>query len=79
MGLVDGDCLVLLGLEGIQDERQLKGHVALVPHRLDGFDLVLRWGARVVKQAANQSRFAVIGVTNEGDAQPLSHAAHRYI
>ena len=74
VGDVDGDALLALGAQAVGEQRQVG---ALAPHPLarvlDGLELVLEDGLRVVEQAADQRGLAVVDGTGGGEAQQLSH------
>ncbi len=68
---VDGDTLVALGLQTVHQERPLERHAAALAHRFDSLELAFRQHARVVEQAPDEGRFAVIDMTDDDRAQLL--------
>ncbi len=67
LGGVDGHPLVALGLERVHQEGPFERHAAPRADRLDRLELALRQRARVVEQAADQGRLAVIDVADDHD------------
>ena len=65
---VDGDALVALGLQRIEQERPFERHAAPLAHALDGLELAVGQRARVVHQPADQGRLAVIDMADDDDA-----------
>ena len=65
---VDGDALVALGLQRVEQERPFERHAAPLAHAFDGLELAVGQRARVVHQPADQGRLAVIDVTDDDDA-----------
>src|SRR5690606_20832203 len=68
---VDGDALVALGLQGVEQEGPFEGAAALVGSRLDLGELALRQRVGVVQQAADQARLAVVDMTDDGEGKAL--------
>src|SRR5581483_2224169 len=65
---VDGDALVALGLQRVEQERPFERHTAA---RADGFqhlELALGQAAGLMQQAADQGRLAVIDMADDDDA-----------
>jgi hypothetical protein len=71
LGGVDGDRLVALRLEGVQDEGPLDRHAPAGRYGLQLLDLARRQGVGVVEQAADQRRLAVIHVADDDDLQEI--------
>ncbi len=65
---VDGDALVALGLQRIEQERQFEGHAAPRAHRLELVELAVGQAAGFGEQAADQGRLAVIDMADDDDA-----------
>ncbi|MBA7698074.1 hypothetical protein ES703_106749 [subsurface metagenome] len=65
---VDGDALVALGLQRIEQERPLKGHAAPCADRLEHFELALGQAAGFVQEAADEGGLAVIDMADDDDA-----------
>ncbi len=66
---VDGDALVALGLEGIQQERPFQRTAALVAGGLEFGELAFGQAAGVMQQAADQGRLAVIDMADDGEGK----------
>ena len=69
LGCVDGDALVTLGLEGIQEERPFEGATALVARGLQFGELAFGEAAGVVQQPADQRGLAVIDMADDGEGK----------
>ena len=69
MRRVDGDRLIALGLEGIHDKGPFEGHAAALAHLLDRLDFAVGQCAGVMQKAADQRRFAVIDMADDGDVE----------
>ena len=70
---VDGDALVALGLHGVDHERPLERHAALLRHRLYRLHFSVGQRAGLVQQAADQRRLAVVHVTDDHQLQLIHH------
>jgi len=66
-GGVDGDALILLVRERIEEERVLEGLAGALAFTLDRFELALRQRLRVGEQAAHDGGLAVIDVADDHD------------
>ena len=74
---VDGDALVALGLERVEQERPFERHAA---PRADGFqhlELAVGQAAGLVQQAADQRRLAVVDMADDDDADLRTRGAVR--
>jgi hypothetical protein len=72
VGDVDGDALLPLGPQAVGEQRQV-GLLAPLPGRaLDGLELVLEDRLRVVEQAADEGRLAVVDAPGRGEPQDLA-------
>ncbi len=65
---VDGDALVALGLQRIEQERPFERHAAPRADRLQHLQLAVGQAAGLVQQAPDQRRFAVIDMADDDDA-----------
>src|SRR4029453_9604831 len=65
---VDGDALVALGLQRIQEERPFERHAAPRADGFEHFQLALGQAAGLVQQPSDKSGFAVIDVADDDDA-----------
>ena len=65
---VDGDALIALGLQGIEQERPFEWHAAAGAHGLECVELAVRKTVRFVQQAADQGRLAVIDMADDHNA-----------
>ena len=65
---VDGDALVALGLQCIEQERPFERHAAPCAHGFQHFELALGQAAGLVQKAADQGRLAVIDMADDDDA-----------
>ena len=74
---VDGDALVALGLQRIEQKRPFERHAAARAHRLERLELAVGQAAGFVQQAADQGRFAVIDVADDDDAHQGAASAWR--
>ena len=74
---VDGDALVALGLQRIQQERPFERHAAPRADRLQHFQLAVGQAAGLVQQAADQRRLAVIDMADDDDADLRARGAVR--
>ena len=77
LGGVDGDALVALGLQCIEQERPFERHAAPGADRLQHFELALGQAAGFVQQAADQGRLAVIDMADDDDADLRARGAVR--
>ena len=64
---VDGDALVALGLQRVEQERPFKRHAAPRADRFQHFQLALGQAAGLVQQASDQRRLAVVDMTDDDD------------
>jgi len=72
VGDIDGDALLALGLQAVSQEREVEtGGAAPLRGALDGGELVLLDGARVIKQPADQRALAVVDAAGGCEAQRL--------
>jgi hypothetical protein len=72
VGDVDRDALLTLGAQAVDQQRQVRGRQTLVDRRaLHGLDLVGQHGLRVIEQAADQRRLAVVHGARRGEAQEV--------
>ena len=74
---VDGDALVALGLQRIEQERPFERHAAPGADRLEHFELALGQAAGLVQQAPDQRRLAVIDMADDDDANLRTRGAVR--
>ncbi len=74
---VDGDALIALGLQGVEQERPLERHAAARAHGLERVELAVRKAFHFVQQAADQGRFAVIDMADDDDAHQGARASGR--
>ena len=74
---VDGDALVALGLQRVEQERPLERHAAARADGLERVELAVRKASRFVQQAADQGRFAVIDMADDDDAHQGARAGGR--
>ena len=65
---VDGDALVALGLQRVQQERPFERHAAPRADGLQHFELAVGQAAGLVQQPADQRRLAVIDMADDDDA-----------
>ena len=65
---VDGDALVALGLQRIEQERPFEGDAAPRADRLEVLELAVREAAGLVQQASDQRRLAMIDMPDDDDA-----------
>jgi hypothetical protein len=72
VGHVDRDALLTLGAEAVGEESQIHNGVAAASRAfLDGYELVLENALGIIKQASNESGFAVINRTGGGEAKKI--------
>ena len=72
IGDVDGDALFALGAQAVGQQREIDGAGRLIHRRfLDGAELVFVDALGIVKQAADQRRFAVIHAAAGGEAEQV--------
>jgi hypothetical protein len=77
LGGVDGDALVALGLQRIQEKRPFERHAAPGADGFQHFELALGQAAGLVQQAADQGRLAVIDMADDDDADLRARGAVR--
>ena len=65
---VDGDALVALGLQRVEQERPLERHAAPRADGLELLELAVGQAAGLVQQPADQGRLAVIDMADDDDA-----------
>ena len=65
---VDGDALVALGLQRIEQERPFERHAAPRADGLQHLQLAFGQAAGLVQETADQGRFAVIDMADDDDA-----------
>ena len=65
---VDGDALVALGLQRVEQERPFERHAAPRADRLQHLQLAVGQAAGLVQQPPDQRRFAVIDMADDDDA-----------
>ena len=65
---VDGDALVALGLQRIEQERPFERHAAPRADGFEHFQLAFGQAAGFVQQATDQGRFAMIDMADDDDA-----------
>ena len=65
---IDGDALIALGLQRVEQERPFERHAAPRADRLERVELAVGQVAGLVQQAADQGRLAVIDVADDDDA-----------
>ena len=74
---VDGDALVALGLQRVEQERPFERHA---PPRADGFEhfkLAFRQAAGLMQQPADQGRFAVVDMADDDNVNLRARGAVR--
>ena len=72
---VDGDALVALGLQRIEQERPFERHAAPRADGFQHFQLALGQAAGLVQQASDQRGFAVIDMADDDDADLRTRGA----
>ena len=72
---IDGDALVALGLQRIEQERPFERHAAPRADSLEHFQLAFGQAAGLVQQAPDQGRFAVIDMADDDDADLRTRSA----
>ena len=72
---VDGDALVALGLQRVEQERPFERHAAPRADGLQHFELALGQAAGLVQQAADQRGLAVIDMADDDDADLRTRGA----
>ena len=71
---VDGDALLALGAQTVDQQRQVRGGQTPVHRRPgDGVDLVGENGFRVVQQTADEGGLAVVDTAGGGQSQQVAH------
>ena len=75
---VDGDALITLGLQGIEQEGPFERHAAAGAHRLEGVELAVRKAVRFMQQAADQGRLAVIHMADDDDPHQRARVRGRH-
>ena len=65
---VEGDALVALGLQRVEQERPFERHAAPRADRLETLELAVRKAAGLVQQPPDQGRLAVIDMPDDDDA-----------
>ncbi len=74
---VDGDALVALGLQRIEQERPFERHAAPRADGLEHFELAVGQAAGLVQQPPDQRRLAVIDMADDDDADLRARGAVR--
>ena len=64
---IDGDALITLGLQRVEQERPFERHAAARAHRLERVELAVGQAAGLMQQAADQGRLAVVDVADDDD------------
>ncbi len=77
LGGVDGDALVALGLQRVQKERPFERHAAPGADGFEHFELALGQAPRLVQEASDQGRLAVIDMADDDDANLRARGAVR--
>src|SRR6185312_12589265 len=72
---VDGDALVALGLQRIEQERPFERHAAPRADRLQHLQLAFGQAAGLVQQASDQGGFTVVDMADDDDADLRSRRA----
>ena len=72
---VDGDALVALGLQRVEQERPFERHAAPRADGFQHFELALGQAAGLVQQAPDQRRLAVIDMADDDDADLRARGA----
>ena len=75
---VDGDALVALGLQRVEQERPFERHAASRADGLEHFELALGQAAGLVQQASDQRGLAVVDMADDDDANLRSRGAVRH-
>jgi hypothetical protein len=65
---IDGDALIALGLQRIEQKRPFERHAAAGTHRLERVELALGQAVRFVQETTDQGRLAVIDMADDDDA-----------
>jgi hypothetical protein len=65
---VNGDALVALGLQCVEQERPFEGHAAPLADGFQHLELALGQAAGLVQEAADERGLAVIDMANDDDA-----------
>src|SRR5262249_33153515 len=65
---VDGDALVALALQRVEQKRPFEPHAAPRAHLAELVELAVRQAAGLGQQAADQRRFAVVDMADDDDA-----------
>ena len=65
---VDGDALVALSLQRVQQERPFERHAAPCADGFEHFQLAIGQAAGLVQQPSDQRRFAVVDMADDDDA-----------
>ena len=72
VGHIDGDTLLALGAQAVCEERQIYDGIPTASGAfLDGHELVLENALGIIKQASDESGFAVINRTGGGEAKKI--------
>ena len=74
---IDGDALVALGLQGVEQKRPFERHAAARTHGLERVELALGKAVRFVQQATDQGRLAVIDMADDDDAHQRARGNRR--
>ena len=72
---VDGDALIALGLQCIEQERPFERHAAPRADSLQHFQLALGQAAGLVQQAADEGGFAVVDMADDDNANLWTRCA----
>ena len=72
---VDGDALVALGLQRVEQERPFERHAAPGADRLEHLELAFGQALGLVQQASDQRGLAVIDVADDDDADLRARGA----
>ena len=70
---IDGDALIALGLQRIEQKRPFERHAAAGAHRLERIELALGKAVRFVQEAADQCGFAMIDMADDDDSHQRAH------
>src|SRR5262249_54227852 len=68
LACIDGDTLIPLGLQCIEQERPFECHAAPGADRFELFELAVRQTSGFGEQSSDQGRFAVIHMADDDDA-----------
>ena len=70
---VDRHALVAFALQGVGEKGPFERHAAPRAHFADRLVASVRQASRIVKQAPDQGRFAVVDVPHDDDRQTFAH------